>query len=134
MFNLSAASLAALVNLDLKQFSHNSPYTVDILVGISIILPLMKEIKYHLDERKLNHQKKELLEEKATLENQLTDIYAELEAVYTETNFSDFDNIEFEYLKTKIIETKNNNDNKINEPIRKYGFFLYNINTKNDEI
>ncbi|PKQ89371.1 hypothetical protein CXK86_20180 [Paenibacillus sp. BGI2013] len=116
--------------LDLKQFSHNSPYEVIILVGTGIILPLMKEIKYHLDERKLTKQKKEVVSTGIALDNHLNEIYSELETILLDTNSSDFDNIELDYLKTKIVETKNNNDNKINEPIRKYGFSLSSVVTK----
>lgn len=118
--------------LDLKQFSHNSPYEVVILVGISIVLPLMKEIKYHIDERKLTKQRKEVVNDGISLDSRLNEIYTELENVLSDTNFSDFDNIELDYLKTKIVETKNNNDNKINEPIRKYGFVLSSIVTKSE--
>ncbi|WP_135557380.1 hypothetical protein [Paenibacillus cymbidii] len=113
--------------LDLKQFSHNSPYIVEILVGISIALPLMKEIKFHLDEYKLKKLSTRIDEETATLNQRLEEIYKKLETISTDKGLTSIENVKDEYLKSHIEETKNNNDKKINEPIIKYDFLLTNI-------
>lgn len=116
--------------LDLKQFSHNSPYIVEIMVGISIAIPLMKEIKYHIDEYKLRKRKVRLDEDTATIDYNLEKLYKELENITTDKGITAVENIKNEYIKNKIEETKDSNDKKINEPIKKYDFFLTDIIVK----
>lgn len=116
--------------LDLKQFSHNSPYMVEIMVGISIAVPLMKEIKYHFDEYRLKKRKEELDGETAYLNLKLEEIYKKLENITTDKSLTAIENVENDYIKTKIEGTKNSNDKKINEPIKKYDFFLTDIIVK----
>lgn len=107
---------------DIKQFSHNSPYFLSVILGLGIGAPILKFYSLLRDERTIEKESAAIEKEeeisKTNLESALS-LIADINS--SPENMAKFQ-IENDYLKNKVLELQEHNDIKFNEPIVQYGF------------
>lgn len=116
--------------LDIKNLSHNSPYILDLFIGITAVPSLISILTYI----KNNNQLKKEEQKATTLANnsdkELSNVLNLLETINKKEEFKAIHEISNDYVKDSLIKSQNINNEKFKEPIKRYGFANNNINIK----
>ncbi|PEA92935.1 hypothetical protein CON66_27285 [Bacillus cereus] len=108
--------------LDIKTISHNSPYLIDFIIGTSIALPLIKVLSLIKEQKKLNKREKELDLVESKTDQELNLIIQQLTSLSETAENKAYQEIDLPYLKDRISESQNQNNEKFKAPLKHYGF------------
>ncbi|PGA40055.1 hypothetical protein COL88_29770, partial [Bacillus thuringiensis] len=102
--------------------SHNSPYLIDFIIGTSIALPLIKVLSLIKEQKKLNKREKELDLVESKTDQELNLIIQQLTSLSETAENKAYQEIDLPYLKDRISESQNQNNEKFKAPLKHYGF------------
>ncbi|MGH0487823.1 hypothetical protein ACQVPJ_26130 [Bacillus mycoides] len=108
--------------LDIKTISHNSPYLIDFIIGTSIALPLLKVLILIKEKNKLNKKNQQLDLTAPKTDQELDYMISQLSTLAEATENKASQTIDLPYLKDKIIESQEQNNEKFKAPLNHYGF------------
>ena len=108
--------------IDLKEVKHNSPYIIEILIGIGICAPLIKAAQSMMDSNNLQKQETQIEMDEKESEKELQSALALLEEIEEAPEIKAITNVVNDYLKHKMLDTQKTNNEKFKEPINQYGF------------